>query len=430
MTSPRPLQPMSPRIAELERRLSQGEDQALRVFWEDLRANGSPLVESLDDGSQEVLLTLVWRQDREVRNLTIVPGLRHGWQPHENQMERLGRTDLWYRTYRVPRDLRTTYCLSPDDPLLSVAGLSPEQETAYFQERFAAWRLDPLNPLQFQLVPGIPPVSVIELPDAPAQPWLLPREGTARGEVESYAFTSELLGDTRNLWVYRPPTQPTGERPGLVVLLDGSAYLRLGMATTLDNLISEGLIPPVTCVMVEQLHRNQELPCNARFSHFLARELVPWFQEELGLSEAPEDTVIAGSSYGGLAAVFCGFGHPDVFGRVLSQSGSFWWAPEGDPEPEWLTRQAVHRPAPGLRFYLETGRLDSGPTPGHGPSVLTSNRHLRDVLQAKQYDVSYHEFSGAHDYVCWRGGIAHGLINLTGNSHPKAAPRFNKDSAE
>ncbi|RKG82048.1 enterochelin esterase [Corallococcus exercitus] len=419
MTNSRASRPTSPCIAELERRLSQGDVQALPTFWEHLRAKGSPLIEPLDDGSDEVLLTLVWRQEHEVRNLTIVPGLLHGWQPHENQMERMAGTDLWYRTYRVPRDLRTTYCLSPDDPLLDVAGLSREEERAYFQERFAAWRLDPLNPLSIQVSENQPPVSVIELPDAPAQPWLQPREGTARGDVEAYAFTSEVLDNERTLWVYRPPvSQAASGRPGLLVLLDGNAYLRLGLATTLDNLIAEQRIPPVVCVMVEQLDRNLELPCNARFSHFLARELVPWFREELGLSKSPEATVIAGSSYGGLAAVFCGLGHPDIFGQVLSQSGSFWWKPDGEVEHEWLTRQVVHRPSSALRFYLEAGRLDSCSTPGHGPSVILSNRHLRDVLRAKQYDVAYHEFTGAHDSVCWRGGIAQGLITLIGKPQP------------
>jgi len=75
--------------------------------------------------------------------------------------------------------------------------------------------------------------------------------------------------------------------------------------------------------------RRTELPCNIPFADFLAKELVPWSREKYHTTHEAAKTVVAGSSFGGLAAVFAGLRHPEVFGNVVSLSGSFWWKPDG-----------------------------------------------------------------------------------------------------
>jgi len=74
--------------------------------------------------------------------------------------------------------------------------------------------------------------------------------------------------------------------------------------------------------------------------------------------------------------------------------------------------QIATTPARPVTFYLEAGRFESGPLPDGGPGVLVANRHLRNVLRAKGYPLTYHEYSGGHDHLCWRGGLCDGLIAL------------------
>jgi len=122
---------------------------------------------------------------------------------------------------------------------------------------------------------------------------------------------------------------------------------------------------------------------------------------------------VAGSSYGGLAAAFAGLTAPQVFGNVLSQSGAFWYSgkDEHDIDAEWLlTRRFVESPRLPLRFYLDVGLLEHT----HDADMVWCNRHMRDVLQAKGYNVTYREFMGGHHYICWRGTFADGLLALTG----------------
>lgn len=128
----------------------------------------------------------------------------------------------------------------------------------------------------------------------------------------------------------------------------------------------------------------------------------------------PSHTAVSGVSFGGLAAAFVAFRHPEIFGNVICQSGSFWWKPDGEPEPEWLTRQFVAAPRLALRFHLEVGLFETGPTPGPAPDMVSVSRHLRDVLKAKGYEVNYRECNCGHDSLNWRGMLPDALMTLLG----------------
>jgi enterochelin esterase-like enzyme len=115
-------------------------------------------------------------------------------------------------------------------------------------------------------------------------------------------------------------------------------------------------------------------------------------------------------------ASYCGLNHSDVFGNVLSQSGSYQWYPglldQSPPttgEPSELVRQFALSPHLPVRFYLEAGRFEDS----FGASLLSENRHFRDVLRAKGYDVHYSEFSGGHDFMTWRSTFANALMALS-----------------
>lgn len=181
----------------------------------------------------------------------------------------------------------------------------------------------------------------------------------------------------------------------------------------LDVLIEQGKIPPIHAVFVDNASakaRSEELPANPDFARFLSQELMPWLETQ-GISSLPELTIVAGSSFGGLASAYTALSYPKQFGNVLSLSGSFWWSPKG-AEDQWLTREFAHKPAGDVVFYLAAGRFETG---YFNIDILESNRHLRDVLTAKGYPLHYHEFSAGHDYFAWREQLAHGLQTLLGS---------------
>ena len=234
---------------------------------------------------------------------------------------------------------------------------------------------------------------------------------------------SGRCGSTR-----RPPTRPHGARGPrsgcvpLLVLFDGGAYAhRIPTPTILDNLLAAGRLPPLVAVLVGNGagDRRRDLGLFPPHVAFLTDELLPWVRARFPVAREPARTAAGGASLGGVAAAYAALQRPDVFGRVLSQSGAFHWTPADDPEPEWLARAVAAAPPAPVRFSLRAGRLETWPTRDkHGPSVRTVNRHLRDLLRAKGYAFGYGEFAGGHDYRCWEAVLPEQLCELLGDAAP------------
>jgi len=375
---------------------------------------GTPLVEQIADDNEDVLVTFLFRSGEDTRNIVIMVDGGLWGDISSNLMERLAMTDVWYRTYRFRKDARFTYSFSVNDPLTPLRGI---KDVAEWLKRSANWRVDPLNPRRFPAYPK--QSSVVELPGAPAQPWVAVRPEVPKGKVQTHRLKSAILGNERTIWVYTPPDYEKNKSPhGLLILFDGGAYN--GWVPTpaiLDNLISEKRIRPLIAAFVSHPNasvRNLELSCSDAFTQFLAKELMPWLRKSYHITEDPGFTVIGGSSNGGLGAAYAAFRHPEIFGNVLSQSGAFMYNPAEEKEPEWLIRQFVASPSLPVRFHLDCGLMEAHPTDGTVPNVLMANRHMRDVLLAKGYWVHYQEFNGGHEYLNWRGTLAEGLIALLG----------------
>ncbi|RFA26848.1 enterochelin esterase [Alkalilimnicola ehrlichii] len=403
----------SPRLRALAKTLAEGGDS--QGFWQEIERQGTPLIESsetvpdLDD--DERLVTFLWRGARHNVRLLGGPSNDH------DALQRLADSDVWFKTYRTSSSTRLSYRLAPDVPELDAPARLRRRAI------LATAQADPLNPRRFpaQAADRFNARSVLELPDAPSQPWVEPRADTPSGELVRHRLQSDILGNTRNIYLYRAATyRPGKEGNALLVLFDAEAYLQeVPTPTILDNMVAAGIIPPTAAILIDnpsRESRSRELPPNPDFARFLAAELMPWAREQ-GIYADAGLTVIAGASYGGLAATYAGFTHPELFGNVLSQSGSFWWAPGSEPgvsggEAGWLARQFIGAPRKPLRFYLEAGRFETHRANHAG--ILETTRHLRDVLRALDYPVHYRDYSSGHDYYHWRGTLGTGLQLLIG----------------
>lgn len=400
--------PLSPAVAALAARLGQGE--GTNAFWAEVARRGTPLVEAGPGG--QTVVTFLARGARANVRLFGAPSGDHEW------LARLGTSDVWFKSFEVPADTRLSYRLAPDVP--DLPGTARERRAAIL----ATAQADPLNraPWPATAPDAFNQDSTLELPDAPEQPGLA-GVGAPAGRLSSFRLESARLGNVRDITLYRPAGfDPGNPDNALLVVFDARAYLtKVPTPAILDNLIAEGRLPPVVAVFVSEIDpetRARELPGNDAFADFLAEELLPRVRAEAGADVPAGRTILAGSSYGGLAAVTAALRHPERFGNAVALSGSFWWHPAGasSDAPEHVADRVAREPARRLAIHLSAGRFE-GARGGTG-GILDTSRHLRDVLRAKGYDVSYREYAGGHDYLVWRGALGDALLALAPRLRP------------
>lgn len=393
--------PMGPRLKKLQQALAQGH--STDAFWQQVQQQGTPLVEPWEGG--QLLVTFLWR-DQGNHNVRLF-GSPSG---DHNPLRKLGGSDVWWTSVAMDPRARLSYALAPDVPKVANAAQQRRMILATLQR-------DPLNPHTFpaqlatQAVDRFQGRSVLQLPQAPKQPWVQARSDVPQGTLTRHVVHSQILGNDRDVWTY----VPAGAEPqNLLVLFDAHAFVHdVPTPRILDNLMADGLLPNTAAVIVGNASpeaRGQELPPNPKFAQFMAEELMPWVREQ-GLAQMARHTVVAGSSYGGLVSSYLGLMHPELFGNVLSMSGSYWWAPQGEPAG-WMQRawQTLPSPMPHVRFYIDAGTFEKGR--GGREGILETSRALGDILRERGLQVTQREWVSGHDYVQWQASLGCGLVAL------------------
>jgi enterochelin esterase family protein len=209
-----------------------------------------------------------------------------------------------------------------------------------------------------------------------------------------------VVGTKRSVILYQPPVkQPVP----LVVVFDGTDYLkRANLNIIADNLIAQKRVRPFAMAMIKDggQARNVEYSCSDSTLGFISECVIPLAHEKLWLTPpGNRDYGLIGASMGGLMALYAGLRMPKMFGKVLCQSGAFIIS-EHEPVVIDLIK---HIPAPKIEIWMDAGAYEW---------LLEGNRLIHALLKKSKYKVKYHEFSGGHNYTCWRNELARGLEAL------------------
>ncbi len=363
------------RFADFLKQLESASDssernQLVEDYTSKLRQHGRPVMED------SAIYFLYVGKARRVS----IPSDLNGWNPKEDTLTRIPKTNLFYLPKSVNPSARFEYKITVD----------------------SNWILDPFN--QQQTIGGYGANSEIRMPLYRPPAEIEYHADIPHGKIDSLNIKSKILKRTHPVFVYKPAgyTQSSTRLYPTMYVTDGGEYITLGlMLNVLDNLIAEKKIKPIIAVFVDPRtnlldsrtsKRITEYTLSDTFVSFLVNEVRVYITNKFRSDLRAEQTGIMGASIGGLISTYAGFARPDIFGLIAAQSPSYWW------KNDTMITMIERSPRQNLKFYIDTGTIRDAQ---EGASKM------KFALEQKGYPVHYEEHAESHNWANWRSRISH-----------------------
>lgn len=342
-------------------------------FIENAQKYGNPIIE----GNR---VTFIWQGKTAPQLINDV----HGWEDHPQKMRHI-EMGLWGYSMELPIDAYLEYSFYEPDTKKHV--------------------VDPLN--KNTIYNGLGNYNhFFYMPEHSPTRLTIQKRNVPRGKVTHHQVETWMLADNgqRDAYLYRPPVK---EPVPLLIVYDGVDYLERGnLNIIVDNLIHEKRIQPIAMAFLQNGggHRGVEYACSDATIMWLDHVILPLVHKKLNLLDTAKHSgsyCILGASFGGLMSMYTGLRMPEIFGKVISQSGVFESEGRDFAAVDLIRAKHSHE----IKIWMDVGLFDW---------LLEDNRRLQPILRENGYDVTYQEFSGGHNYTCWRNEVWIALERMFG----------------
>ena len=241
---------------------------------------------------------------------------------------------------------------------------------------------------------------------------VLPKKHTASNHVTimDTAFNIPQINSKRKIWVYLPEGyENNNKRYPVLYMQDGQNLFdeytgnfgEWGVDEILDSLIKTGTPACIVVGINNGPNRiNEYNPYNTdrfgkgegdNYLQFIVNNLKPYIDKHYKTLSQKENTIIAGSSMGGLISYYAVAKYPYVFGKAGVFSPSFWIAPQMDS----LT-QAVAPSLSGKYFFYMGGKESEEAIPDMFNIVTELGKSSKSLI------LTVTDPEGQHNEPTWR----------------------------
>ena len=246
-----------------------------------------------------------------------------------------------------------------------------------------------------------------------------PYFGTQSGSrVNVSGFWSPQLGNSRSLRIYLPPSYQENrlKRYPVLYMHDGQNLFDASTSAfgtewqvdeNINGAVPAGKMDEVIVVGVDNTANRiwEYTPCCDSsyggggadvYERFLIDTVKPYIDQTYRTLPAKENTVIMGSSLGGLVSCYIARRNPGVFSKAGCMSSSFWWNNEAFTQQVEVS--TAHVP---VRFYIDAGTVNDG---------LPQTQRMDNALLADGYvqggDLDFYVAQGgSHNEASWAARV-------------------------
>lgn len=264
---------------------------------------------------------------------------------------------------------------------------------------------DPANPLR---APGpFGDKSVLELPGYRAPAWL--DADPPRGELADVAVRSRPFRRDLPIRLWSAAGSDAAEELPLLVVHDGPEADLFGSLTLFfDALVDSGRVRPFRAALVQPVERNEHYSASAAYARTLAWDVLP----ALPTPRRRRHRAGLGLSLGALALLHAHRRHPETFGALFLQSGSFFRGATDRQERAFPRFERISRFVGKVLRGEDAEPIPVTLTCGLAEENLANNRAVAAALAAQGYDVRLTEVRDAHTWTGWRDAWDPSLADL------------------
>jgi predicted alpha/beta superfamily hydrolase len=237
------------------------------------------------------------------------------------------------------------------------------------------------------------------------------------------AFFIPQLNAFRRIWIYLPKNYNTENKQYPVLYMHDGQNLfdeattafgeEWGVDECLDSLIAKG---KPACIVVgidngastrmneynpyeftykDSVTAKTFLPKGDEYLNFLIKTLKPFIDKKYHTLSSKENTIIAGSSMGGLISYYAALKYPDVFGKAGIFSPAFWTAPKIKRLTDSVTNKLTSK------FFFYMGEKEGG-------TYVADMKEVAEKLGTNSNVMIYSviDSEGKHNEKAWRKWFA------------------------
>ncbi|HTQ41612.1 MAG TPA: alpha/beta hydrolase-fold protein [Polyangiaceae bacterium] len=249
----------------------------------------------------------------------------------------------------------------------------------------------------------------------------------------AFQFTSKILGNTRGIYVYEPPTYIENSLASMPVLymhdgqnlFDPSASFAGNtwqVQQTMDAAATDGSIAEAIVIGIDntadRMSEYTPVPDTTQsppggngeqYLQMIIQELKPQIDSTMRTLPDRAHTSMVGSSLGGLITAYAGVKHADVFGLVGALSPSTWW------DSDWIVTDVGMTPASPrpIRVYVDSGDSGTGNDDVTDTASLDAAYKALGYVQGPTLDYLV-QAGGQHSEIYWAQRLPGTLAFLLG----------------